>query len=425
MSALRVLPGSAPRESDSGAGLARVGACPFGARASAEAEGGNRARECPRQDWSRRNPVRRGGHHAPVAPLPTPRRPPSRTGRSRATAWDGVRLSAANRDRLLLKTPSPGPPFGTGPENPRIQTIPAFRVRAARSRPHHRLIQCGAQPPQFFHSHRPTHGISDTPELPQPTPVIDRSCANRLPLSTGAPATDPRYRPELPPQTPVIDRSSRRRLPLSTGAPAADPRYRPELLQPTPVIDRSSRRRLPLSTGASTTDSRYRPELPPQTPFIDRSSRRRSPLSTGAPAADSRYRPELPPQTPVIDRSSRHRPPLSTGASATDPLYRPELPPQIPVIDRSCQETPRFTQLGDTYFYAPEVVKRHLRLGHLATDKTGPPDPGRVDIRNSKQRFVLFAAVVFEPAEDVGDLGDQVARPGGDAVGGSGNADQR
>ena len=163
MSALRVLPGSAPRESDSGAGLARVGACPFGARASAEAEGGNRARECPRQDWSRRNPVRRGGHHAPVAPLPTPRRPPSRTGRSRATAWDGVRLSAANRDRLLLKTPSPGPPFGTGPENPRIQTIPAFRVRAARSRPHHRLIQCGAQPPQFFHSHRPTHGISDTP----------------------------------------------------------------------------------------------------------------------------------------------------------------------------------------------------------------------------------------------------------------------
>ena len=223
---------------------------------------------------------------------------------------------------------------------------------------------------------------AERPELPQPTPVIDRSCANRLPLSTGAPATDPRYRPELPPQTPVIDRSSRHRPPLSTGAPAAD--------------------------------SRYRPELPPQTRVIDRSSCSRLPLSTGASATDSRYRPELPPQTPVIDRSARHR-----------PLYRPELPPQIPVIDRSCQETPRFTQLGDTYFYAPEVVKRHLRLGHLATDKTGPPDPGRVDIRNSKQRFVLFAAVVFEPAEDVGDLGDQVARPGGDAVGGSGNADQR
>ena len=327
MSALRVLPGSAPRESDSGAGLARVGACPFGARASAEAEGGNRARECPRQDWSRRNPVRRGGHHAPVAPLPTPRRPPSRTGRSRATAWDGVRLSAANRDRLLLKTPSPGPPFGTGPENPRIQTIPAFRVRAARSRPHHRLIQCGAQPPQFFHSHRPTHGISDTPgapaadpgyrpELRQPTPAIDRSARHRLPLSTGAPATDPRYRPELPPQTPVIDRSSRRRLPLSTGAPATDPRYRPELPPPTPVIDRSSRRRLPLSTGASATDSRYRPELPPQTPVIDRSFRRRSPLSTGAPAADPRYRPELSRDTQIY-AVGRHLLLRTRGCQAT------------------------------------------------------------------------------------------------------------
>ena len=67
MSALRVLAGRAPRESDSGAGLARVGACLFGVRASAEAEGGNRARGVSPPRLVLRNPFRPGGRHAPVS----------------------------------------------------------------------------------------------------------------------------------------------------------------------------------------------------------------------------------------------------------------------------------------------------------------------------------------------------------------------
>ena len=152
------------------------------------------------------------------------------------------------------------------------------------------------------------------PELHQPIPVIDRSCADRPRLSTGAAPTDPGYRPELHQPTPFIDRSSADRPVYRPELLPADPGYRPELRRPTR-----------LSTGAPPTDPFIDRSSCQPTPFIDRSSADRPVYRPELLPADPGYRPELRRPTPFIDRSCASRPRLSTGAPPADPVYRPEL----------------------------------------------------------------------------------------------------
>ena len=239
-----------------------------------------------------------------------------------------VRLGGSRRgtteDRIAV--PSPGrPTLSTGPPpaDPRYLT----------------------GPPPADPRYRPELPMVFSPMLASPVGrlrVIDRT----------SPLADPRYRPDLSPADPRYrPETSPGRSTLSTGPPPADPRYRPDLPPQIHVIDRTSPGRSTLSTGPPPADPRYRPDLPRQTRVIDRTSPGRPALSTGPPPADPRYRPDLSPG----------RPALSTGPPPADPRYRPDLPRQTRVIDR-CQETPTFTHLGDTYFYAPGVL---LGGGHL------------------------------------------------------------